>query len=319
MKNAFVQLHAAVLLASCSGILGNLISLDAVMVTWYRMLLAGLVLMAVLVVRERRPAFGRTDLKVLAVGALLALHWILFYASIKCSNVSVGVVCFCLSGFFTAIISPLLNRRRISWVELLLSSLTLAGILLIFHFDTSFRLGIGLGVVSSLLFALYATLNGRVNSSSPSDSSPTLRSAPTPSDTPGIQPARSGTVPDALRITALQMTGGCAALTVLLPFYHLAVPSALLIPTAADTMYLLLLALGSTVCMCLLLNRAQRTITPFTVSLTFNLEPVYSILLAILIFHEHRVLGPAFWAGLALIVLSLALQMVHVALRKRYG
>ena len=64
MKNAFVQLHAAVLLASCSGILGNLISLDAVMVTWYRMLLAGLVLMAVLVVRERRPAFGRTDLKV---------------------------------------------------------------------------------------------------------------------------------------------------------------------------------------------------------------------------------------------------------------
>ena len=97
MKNAFVQLHAAVLLASCSGILGNLISLDAVMVTWYRMLLAGLVLMAVLVVRERRPAFGRTDLKVLAVGALLALHWILFYASIKCSNVSVGVVCFCLS------------------------------------------------------------------------------------------------------------------------------------------------------------------------------------------------------------------------------
>ena len=178
MKNAYIQLHAAVLLASCSGILGNLISLDAVMVTWYRMLLAGLVLMAVLVVRERQPAFGRTDLKVLAVGALLALHWVLFYASIKCSNVSVGVVCFCLSGFFTAIISPLLNRRRIFWTELLLSAITLAGILLIFRFDTSFRLGIVLGTVSSLLFALYATLNGRVNSSSPSDSSPTFRSAP---------------------------------------------------------------------------------------------------------------------------------------------
>ena len=255
MKNAYIQLHAAVLLASCSGILGNLISLDAVMVTWYRMLLAGLVLMAVLVVRERRPAFGRTDLKVLAVGALLALHWILFYASIKCSNVSVGVVCFCLSGFFTAIISPLLNRRRISRVELLLSAITLAGILLIFRFDTSFRLGIMLGTISSLLFALYATLNGRVNSSSPSDSSPIIRSAPTPSDAPGIQPTPPGTVPEALRITALQMTGGCAALAVLLPFYRLAVPSAIFLPTAADTAYLLLLALGSTVCMCILLNQ----------------------------------------------------------------
>ena len=147
------------------------------------------------------------------------------------------------------------SSRRISWTELLLSAITLAGILLIFRFDTSFRLGIVLGTVSSLLFAMYATLNGRVNSSSPSYSSPTFRSATTPSDAPGIQPARPGTVPDALRITALQMTGGCAALTVLLPFYRLAVPSALFIPTAADTAYLLLLALGSTVCMCLLLNR----------------------------------------------------------------
>lgn len=316
MKNAYIQLHAAVLLASCSGILGNLISLDAVMVTWYRMLLAGLVLMAVLLLKYRRLALVQSDWRVFGAGALLALHWILFYASIKYSNVSVGVVCFCLSGFFTAIISPLLNRRRISWTELLLSAITLAGILLIFRFDTSFRLGIVLGTVSSLLFALYATLNGRVNSSSPSDSSPAFRSAPPSSDAPGIQPARPGTVPDALRITALQMTGGCAALTVLLPFYRLAVPSAIFLPTAADTAYLLLLALGSTVCMCLLLNRAQRTITPFTVSLTFNLEPVYSILLAILIFHEYRVLGPAFWAGLALIVLSLALQMLYVVRRK---
>lgn len=292
MKKAYLQLHSAVLLASFSGILGNLILLDAVLVTWYRMLLAGLVLIALLLVRERRPAFSRTDLHVLATGALLALHWIFFYASIKYSNVSVGVVCFCLSGFFTAIVSPLINRRRISWTELLLSAITLAGILLIFRFDSSFRLGIVLGTVSSLLFALYATLNGRVNSSSVS---------------------RSWTGPDTLRVTALQMTGGVAVLAVLLPFYHIAVPSALFIPTALDIVYLLLLALGSTVCMCLLLNRAQGSISPFTVSLTFNLEPVYSILLAIIIFHEHRVLGPAFWAGLALIVLSLGLQMVHVS------
>lgn len=282
MKQAFLQLHLAILLASCSGIFGNLISLDPVLITGYRMLLASVMLLLLLVIKYGRIIVDKSNRHILWLGVLLAFHWVFFYGSIKYANVSVGVVCFCLSGFFTALVSPLVNRKRISWVELLLSSLTLAGILLIFHFDASFRTGIVLGIISSLLFALYATLNERVN--------------------------QSGQV---IKTTALQMVGGTLAMGLLLPFYRAGKSSLSLLPTSEDFVFLFLLALGCTVCMCLLLNRAQKVISAFTVSLSFNLEPVYSILLAVLLFDEDKMLGTAFYMGLALIVLSLVLQMVY--------
>lgn len=282
MKQAFLQLHLAILLASCSGIFGNLISLDPVLITGYRMLLASVMLLLLLVIKYGRIIVDKSNRHILWLGVLLAFHWVFFYGSIKYANVSVGVVCFCLSGFFTALISPLVNRKRISWVELLLSSLTLAGILLIFHFDASFRTGIVLGIISSLLFALYATLNERVN--------------------------QSGQV---IKTTALQMVGGTLAMGLLLLFYRAGKSSLSLLPTSEDFVFLFLLALGCTVCMCLLLNRAQKVISAFTVSLSFNLEPVYSILLAVLLFDEDKMLGTAFYIGLILIVLSLVLQMVY--------
>lgn len=282
MKQAFLQLHLAILLASCSGIFGNLISLDPVLITGYRMLLASVMLLLLLVIKYGRIIVDKSNRHILWLGVLLAFHWVFFYGSIKYANVSVGVVCFCLSGFFTALVSPLVNRKRISWVELLLSSLTLAGILLIFHFDVSFRTGIVLGIISSLLFALYATLNERVN--------------------------QSGQV---IKTTALQMIGGTLAMGLLLPFYRAGKSSLSLLPTSEDFVFLFLLALGCTVCMCLLLNRAQKVISAFIVSLSFNLEPVYSILLAVLLFDEDKMLGTAFYLGLILIVLSLVLQMVY--------
>lgn len=288
MKKAFIQLHMAILLAGCSGILGNLISLDAVLITWYRMLLAGLMLIIILYIKGNKTIIQKNEWRELSVGLLLALHWIFFYGSIKYANVSIGVICFCLSSFFTAIISPMLNRQKISWTELLLSSLTLLGISLIFQFDSSYRIGIGFGVVSSLLFAFYAILNERLSASR-----------------------------NAVRTTALQMIGGFTGLSVLLlPVYIMNVQHATYLPTINDFCFLFLLAFGCTVCMCFLLNNAQREISAFTVSLSFNLEPVYSILLAIILFKENKMFGTAFYAGLSLIMLSLILQMFRLAYNK---
>lgn len=288
MKKAFIQLHMAILLAGCSGILGNLISLDAVLITWYRMLLAGLMLIIILYIKGNKPIIQKNEWQELSVGLLLALHWIFFYGSIKYANVSIGVICFCLSSFFTAIISPMLNHQKISWAELLLSSLTLFGISLIFQFDSSYRIGIGFGVVSSLLFAFYAILNERLSASR-----------------------------NAVRTTALQMIGGFTGLSVLLlPVYIMNVQHATYLPTINDFCFLFLLAFGCTVCMCFLLNNAQREISAFTVSLSFNLEPVYSILLAIILFKENKMFGTAFYAGLSLIMLSLILQMFRLAYNK---
>lgn len=278
----------AILLAGCSGILGNLISLDAVLITWYRMLLAGLMLIIILYIKGNKPIIQKNEWRELSVGLLLALHWIFFYGSIKYANVSIGVICFCLSSFFTAIISPMLNRQKISWTELLLSSLTLLGISLIFQFDSSYRIGIGFGVVSSLLFAFYAILNERLSASR-----------------------------NAVRTTALQMIGGFTGLSVLLlPIYFINVQHATYLPTINDFCFLFLLAFGCTVCMCFLLNNAQREISAFTVSLSFNLEPVYSILLAIILFKENKMFGTAFYSGLSLIMLSLILQMFRLAYNK---
>lgn len=288
MKKAFIQLHMAILLAGCSGILGNLISLDAILITWYRMLLAGLMLIIILYIKGNKTIIQKNEWRELSVGLLLALHWIFFYGSIKYANVSIGVICFCLSSFFTAIISPMLNRQKISWTELLLSSLTLLGISLIFQFDSSYRIGIGFGVVSSLLFAFYAILNERLSASR-----------------------------NAVRTTALQMIGGFTGLSVLLlPVYFINVQHATYLPTINDFYFLFLLAFGCTVCMCFLLNNAQREISAFTVSLSFNLEPVYSILLAIILFKENKMFGTAFYAGLSLIMLSLILQMFRLAYNK---
>lgn len=288
MQKSFLQLHTAILLGACSGIFGNLISLDALMITWFRMLFAFAILMVIAVASHIKISIARSDYKALAIGFLLALHWTMFYASIKYSNVSVGVVCFCLSGFFTAIISPIVNHRRISLTELALSSLTLAGISLIFHFDSSFRIGILFGIVSALLFALYAVCNERIDKGQ------------------GV-----------VRLTMLQMLGGSVGLGVILLIMLLFNSGFEVNPHPVDFLWLLLLAFGCTVGMCTLLNNAQKRISAFTVSLSYNLEPVYSIILAILIFHEEKMLGISFYVGLSLIVVSLCLQMLHVVYKAK--
>lgn len=278
MTKYLLKLHAAILLGACSGIFAKLIPLDAPVISFYRMALAAVMLAVIFLARRQSLTLDRTAWKSVATGGVLAIHWMMFYASIKYSNVSVGVVCFTLSGFFTACLSPLFNRTRLSITELGLSSLTIAGILLIFSFDTAMRTGIILDVVSAFLFAVYAILNGRVNKVLPP-----------------------------LTNTLLQMSGGAV---VLLPMTYLAA-SGPAVGSVGNLGLLSLLALCCTVAMCLLLNRSQERISPFTVSLSFNLEPVYSIFLAILIFHEDEQLGLSFYVGLSLIVLSLVLQTLR--------
>ncbi len=287
MKHSYIQLHAAILLAACSGIFGKLISLDAVFITFYRMLFAVLTLVCVVTVVNRMSGIRAKAKGNLLTGALLAVHWVMFYASIKFSNVSVGVVCFCLSGFFTALVSPIINRKNFNVSELLQSSLTLAGVLLIFQFDSSFRVGITFGIISSLLFAIYTSVNSNVCDNG-----------------------------DTLQNTMLQMMGGTIVLAALLPAYICFTNAEAVIPGTEDLIMLLALALLCTVCMCLLLNRSQKHLSAFTISLSFNLEPIYSIIIAMVLFHENKVLGLSFYLGLAFIILSLILQSVNGRMSK---
>ena len=166
MRNAFVKLHLSIVLAGFTGIFGKLIQLPEGPLVWYRMLMASVLFFFYLLVAGNLPRIPvREVCKICGVGALIALHWMFFYGSVKYANVSIAVVCFALAGFFTAILEPLFGRTKLSPRELLFSLLTVAGIALIFHFDTHYRTGIILGVISAVFAALFTIAMRRVGKS----------------------------------------------------------------------------------------------------------------------------------------------------------
>ena len=278
-RKAFWQLHISVMLAGFTGLFGKLITLNEVDIVWYRMLFTSLIL----VVFTGLPRVGwKKFLQIAGCGALLGLHWMLFYSSIKASNVSIGVVCFALVGFFTAIFEPIVFHRKVSWAELLLSLITVAGLLCIFSFDARYRYGIAIGVVSSAVCALYAIFNKKVSV--------------------GV---RSRTM------LMYQMSGGIVGVSIIIPIYLMVFPSqqpVVVIPEGSNLWWMLCHALFCTIGMYLLQIQALKQLSAFTVNLTYNLEPCYTILLAFLFFGEARELNLSFYIGISLVILSVLLQ-----------
>ena len=135
MKKAFLQLHIAVFLAGFTGLLGRLITLNEGMIVWYRLLLTAATMWILFGLMKKLQKISVKDiLKITGVGFIAAMHWVTFYGSIKYANVSVALVCFSSIGFFTALFEPLILKKRINFIELLLGLITLLGIYIIFHF-----------------------------------------------------------------------------------------------------------------------------------------------------------------------------------------
>ncbi len=236
MKRAFTDLHIAVFLAGLTGILGRLITLPEGPLVWWRMGIASLALWLFAVVRGNAGLpKGKALWSMAGIGALTALHWTFFYASIKYGNVSIGLVCFSAVSFFTAVLDPVLSHRRFDPVELMLGILVMLGIWLIFTFDARYTTGIILGMVSSALCALFVILNKGVLMIHP-------------------QPV----------VTRTELTAGFLSLTFLLPLYVRHDPLRSLLPDGHDLFWLTVLALLCTVVAITLSNRALGRISPFT-------------------------------------------------------
>nr|WP_294871112.1 DMT family transporter [uncultured Pedobacter sp.] len=282
MKKSYLVLHFAVLLAGFTGIFGKLISLNEGLLVWYRVFFSSIILLLVLnLFKVKASITTKQKFNIAKIGVFITIHWVFFYASIKYANISIGVVCYCLTSFFTAVFSPLINRQKFNLTELLLSLLTLAGIALIFHFDSSYQLGIGLGVLSSAFAAIYTIFNERL-----------VRKY------------------DSRIINYYQMIGGTIFLGILLPFYLYYFPAPSLLPSFKDTMYLLLLASFCTVGLYVLFAESLKRISAFTVNLSFNLEPIYAIILAFLFFNESKELNVSFYIGLLFVMASVILQTI---------
>lgn len=279
MKKSYWVLHSAVILAGFTGIFGKLISLNEGLLVWYRVLFSAAFLFIILKLFKVSKAISpKEKFDIGKIGIFITIHWVFFYASIKYSNISIGVVCYCLTSFFTAIFGTILSRKFVI-SELLLSLLTLAGIGLIFHFDTSYQLGIALGTISSAFAALYTLYNERL-----------------------VQRY------DSMLINYYQMIGGTIGLGISLPIYLSYFPVASLIPGGKDTFYLVLLSLFCTVGLYVLFAESLKKIPAFTVNLSFNLEPIYAIVMAFLFFGESKTVNTAFYIGLLLVMLSVLFQ-----------
>lgn len=284
MRKAFFQLHTAVFLAGFTAILGKLITLNEGLLVWYRLLITVVTLWILYYFRKKIKRVSlKTALNIFGVGIIAVLHWVTFYASIKIANVSVALVCFSSIGFFTAIFEPLILKHRVNIVEILLGLLTIAGIYLIFHFDPRFKTGIIIGIISAFLGCLFPIFNRGL-----------------------LQRMSSETV------TLFELTGGFLFLTILIPFYMLWFPSDQVIPGWRDFAWLLVLSWLCTVIAFNLSMKALQKISAFTVSLTYNLEPLYGILLAFVLFREDRSLQNSFYGGLSLIVISVMIQTILV-------
>lgn len=274
------MLHIAVILAGFTGIFGKLISLNEGLLVWYRVFFSFIWLFFIVRLFKISTAITLKEKSGIAkTGMLITIHWVFFYGSIKYSNISIGVVCYSLTSFFTAIFEPVINKKRVALSEILLSALTLIGIALIFHFDASYQAGIILGVVSSAFAALYTIYNERLVNTY-----------------------------DSKLINYYQMTGGTVGLGLLMPLYLYYFPVERLIPGLTDTIYLLLLSLFCTVSLYILFAESLKRIPAFTVNLTFNLEPIYAIIIAFLFFAESRQVNLSFYVGLSFVAASVMLQ-----------
>ncbi|MBN8673309.1 MAG: DMT family transporter [Chitinophagales bacterium] len=286
MKKAFLQLHIAVFLAGFTGILGRLISFNEGMIVWYRLLFTAAtmwLLFSLMKKLQRIPVYD--ILKISGVGFIAAMHWVTFYGSIKYSNVSVALVCFSSISFFTALFEPLILKKRINITELFLGLLTMTGIYIIFHFDTQFKTGIIVGLISALLASLFPIYNReflkRINVET---------------------------------MLTWQQTGGFIVLSILLPFYLQQFPTNNFLPDWEDLGWLLVLSWFCSVIAFQLSANALKRLSAFTVNLTYNLEPVYGILLAFAVYKENEFLSKWFYIGFAIIAAAL---IIHIILLMR--
>jgi drug/metabolite transporter (DMT)-like permease len=289
MKKALIQLHIAVFLWGFTAVLGRLITLNEGLLVWWRMALTVVTLWGVMLFRRKvEPVSLRFLMRVFGAGTLVVLHWFFFYGSIKYANASIALVCLSSSGLFTSLLEPLFSRRRAVAREIGLGLICIAGIYCIFHFDPRYKTGIVLGITSALLSCLFTIANKQLVTSHSSDN-----------------------------VTLYELTGGWLAWSLLLPLYLHFFPVASFFPGWADLGWLLILSWLCTVLAFTLSLHALREITPFTLTLTYSLEPVYGILLAFLVYKENRYLGGGFYVGFGLIILSVLLQTMRLLRKSR--
>lgn len=270
---SLILLHFVVLLFGFTGILGKLITLSSYDLVFYRMLMAFPVLGLFVILTNRFKFQSKVVAQLLGIGAVTALHWVTFFESIKLMNVSIALACLSSASFFTALLEPLILKKKLNKFDLVLGIVVVAGVCIMFNTDAGNALGISVAIASAFLAALFTVLNGQMIKSH----SPSL-------------------------ISLYEMIGGVLVLIPILWFKDGALPS--LPQQNSDWLWLIVLAVLCTAFAFVAAVRVMKHLDPFTVALSVNLEPIYAIILAFIIFKEHQELGFNFYLGAIIIFVA---------------
>jgi len=285
-RRALFQIHFCVFLWGFTAILGKTITLAALPLVWWRMaLVTAALLLSRRFWKDLRSLSPRLIGIYLAIGVIVSLHWLAFYSSIKLSNASVAATCMALTPLFIAFIEPVMIGRQFDLLELLFGVAVIPGIALVVGGTPAhMRTGFAVGVVAALLAAIFGALNKRYIEHS-----------------------------GALTVTGLEMAAGTLALILLTPVLPESQP-VFVMPDVHDALLLLALALGCTLLPFALSLVALRQLSAFTTALAINMEPVYAILLAIVLLDEHLELTASFYAG---VVIVFVVVFTHPLLQRK--
>jgi len=282
----YISLHAVIFMWGFTGILGRLITIPSPSIVVLRMGIALVGLVAFMLATKRGfYTSNRNKLKYLGTGMVTAGHWILFFEALKVSNVSITLTTLASTSLFVAFIEPFFFKRRINPWEIFLGAGTLGGLAIIFQAETDYSWGIMLAIGSAMLAALFGTLNGVF----------------VKHDRPSL-------------ITAYEMLGGVLGISVYYLFtggFQTFTP-----PTAMDWVWLLILGLLCTSLAFVVSIEVMKELSPFTVSMSINMEPIYAIIFALLIFQEEEFMSPLFYLG-AVIVIGMIFLNGYLKRRER--
>ncbi|MEY8847245.1 DMT family transporter [Psychroserpens sp. XS_ASV72] len=276
----YLHLHFLVFIAGFTAILGELISIGSSALVWYRMLIAGILMFGYIkIIKLKIQVDFKTKLKFFGAGIIIALHWITFFEAINQSNVSITLSMFSTGAFFASFIEPIIYKRRVIWYEIVFGIIVVLGVVLITESEIRYINGIVLGIVSALLSTLFAVINGRF-----------------------IE------VHQATVISFYEFISGVLFLTVFIMVFQGGFDTEFFNLSTSDWIYLLILASVCTAYAFIGSVKIMRTISPYTVILTYNLEPVYGITLALLLFPETEIMSQQFYHGAFLILIVVLLD-----------
>lgn len=278
ITNDYFKLHFIVWIWGFTAILGLLITIPSVEIVFYRTFIASLALLPFLLIKKIPFKIGAKEgFKIIGTGFIIAAHWILFFAAARVSTASVCLAGMATCSLWTSFLEPFMNNKKVKAFEVFLGLTVIGGLYIIFRFEFNHALGLGMAVASAFLSALFSVINGKL----------TFRHDP-------------------YLITFYEMAGACLGTFLFFPLYvkYFSPEGLELVPTNMDWLWLIILSVICTVYAFSVSVEIMKRISAFVVNLTVNLEPVYGIILAVLIFGEKEEMKPGFYLGTFIILLS---------------